>query len=447
MSKQNKLDLTLNYRQTFIIGIGFLASSLAWAVYNAQVPLILSQRFMMGNTLIGTIMTIDNFFGVILQPLIGTWSDNTRSRMGRRMPWIAVGLPLCAIIFSLIPLQHALWSFMAVIISFNLIMALWRSPVVTLMPDVTPSPLRSEANGIINLMGGLGAIIALFIGGILSDLSEDKFFAFFMASLIMILALFVLLKYVREPDSLTYREEHRIPIANTTANRWGQEARQQFAHYHATHSENIEPLVASETTHHLTVFFALPRQYKISLAALLFAIFAWFLGYNAIEAFFTLYATNRYGISGGQASMMLAVFSLSFLIFAIPAGIFAKRFGRKRTILLGLVGLIASFTPLLFHPSQMAVQVLLTLTGIFWACININSLPMVLEFASEETFGTFTGYYYLFSFTAAIVSPIFYGYIQDFFHTNELLFTFSLFCFSVALFCMMFVRHGDIPEV
>ena len=170
--------LRYNYWQIIFIGFGFLASSLAWAVYNAQVPLILDERFSLSRTLIGTIMTIDNFFGVILQPLIGTWSDNTHSRFGRRLPWIALGLPICALLFTLVPLQTVLWQFMLVIVSFNFIMALWRSPVVSIMPDVVPSPLRSEANGIINLMGGVGSIIAFYYGGVLSDLTEDKFYAF-----------------------------------------------------------------------------------------------------------------------------------------------------------------------------------------------------------------------------------------------------------------------------
>ena len=214
-----KKSLRLNYKQTFLIGFGFLASSLAWSIYNSQVPLILSERFLLSNTLIGTIMTIDNFFGVIFQPLIGAWSDNTRTRIGRRMPWIAIGLPLCAIIFSLVPLQQTLFAFMAVIILFNLIMALWRSPVISLMPDVTPAPLRSEANGIINMMGGVGSITAFLVGGMLSEIGDNIFFAFFMATIIMVIAFIVLINYVREPDALRYREEHNIPIKDTTANR------------------------------------------------------------------------------------------------------------------------------------------------------------------------------------------------------------------------------------
>lgn len=444
-----KKKLRLNYPQIFLIGFGFLASSLAWAVYNSQVPLILEQRFLLSNTVIGAIMTIDNFFGVIFQPLIGAWSDNTRTRIGRRMPWIAIGLPICALFFALVPLQHVLWAFMTMVIGFNLVMALWRSPVISLMPDVAPSPLRSEANGIINLMGGAGSIIAFFVGGILSDMRDDKFFAFLMAAVIMVIALAILLLFVREPDALKYKEEKDIPIKNNIANRWGQRSQEQFLIYRQSINIVEEDVseVSSESNHRsFTAFNALPRDFKRSLIALLVAIFSWFLGYNAIETFFTLYATNTYGITGGQATMMLTGFSLAFLVFAIPAGLLASKIGRKRTILIGLIGIVAAFLPILVEPSQILVQILLVIGGMFWACININSLPMVLEFATDRTIGAFTGYYYLFSFTAAIVSPIFFGFIQDALQSNDLLFLYAVLCFGIALICMSFVRHGEIQR-
>ncbi|MRI85731.1 MFS transporter [Aerococcaceae bacterium WS4759] len=436
--------LRLNYWQIIFIGFGFLASSLAWAVYNAQVPLILDERFSLSRTLIGTIMTIDNFFGVILQPLIGTWSDNTHSRFGRRFPWIALGLPICALLFTLVPLQTVLWQFMLVIVSFNFIMALWRSPVVSIMPDVVPSPLRSEANGIINLMGGVGSIIAFYYGGVLSDLTEDKFYAFFMASIIMMLALILLFLFVRDPDSLLYKETHGIPIRNSLANRWARLSQQQFTEeYSALVDENFntESTVKQRTS--LTAFLDLPSQQQKSLAALLIAIFAWFMGNNAIETFFTLFATNTYGISGGQATMMLAGFSLAFLLFAVPAGRIGHKFGRKRTILIGLIGFIIIFVLIIAKPSQMLLQFLLIIAGFFWAFININSLPMVLEFATLSSIGTFTGYYYMFSFSASIVSPIFYGFLQDIFQTDALLFVFALVCFIVAFSSFLFVKHGE----
>ena len=433
----------LNYKQTFLIGFGFLASSLAWAIYNSQVPLILSERFLLSNTLIGTIMTIDNFFGVIFQPLIGAWSDNTRTRIGRRMPWIAIGLPICAILFSLVPLQQTLFAFMAVIILFNLIMALWRSPVISLMPDVTPAPLRSEANGIINMMGGVGSIVAFFFGGMLSELRDDKFFAFFMATVIMLMALLVLLKFIREPDAIRFKEEQQIPIRDNTASRWAQAARLSIDRHRIPDTDPID----EEKQRSFTAFNALSGPEKRSLVSILVSIFAWFLGYNAIETFFTLYATSTYGITGGQATMMLAGFSLTFLLFAIPAGLIAQKFGRKRTIVTGLIGIIGLFLPILAQPSQWLLQILLILGGACWAMININSLPMVLEFASEKNIGAFTGYYYLFSFTAAIVSPIFFGAIQDIFDSNGLLFLFAIICFSIAFFFMQFVKHGDSQPV
>lgn len=449
MSNQNSTAKTvpkLNYKQIFLIGFGFLASSLAWSIYNSQVPLILEQRFQLSGVLIGTIMTIDNFFGVIFQPLVGAASDRTRTRIGRRMPWIVVGIPVCALFFSLAPLQKTLWAFMGAIIVFNLVMSLWRSPVISLMPDVTARPLRSKANGVINMMGGVGSILAFFFGGMLSDIRDDKFYAFFMASIVMMIALFVLLKYVREPDSLTYREEHNIPIKNTIANRWAYGARNVLAD--DPHAKDEEEAAATDgKKHSLAAFLNLPGPEKKSLLFLLLAVFSWFMGFNAIEAFFTLFATNTYGISGGSATIMLAGFSLTFLIFAIPAGMLGQRIGRRRTILLGLVGICLLFLPILARPQQWLVQALLIAGGICWALVNINSLPMVLEFSSNKTIGTFTGYYYFFSFTSAIVSPILYGFIQDLLDSHAYLFAFSVVCFALAFAFMLFVKHGDNLEL
>lgn len=441
--KTKKKKNRLNYPQIFLIGFGFLASSLAWAIYNSQVPLILEQRFLMSGTLIGTIMTIDNFFGVIFQPLIGAWSDNTRTRLGRRMPWILIGLPICAILFALVPLQQTLGAFMAAIIGFNLIMALWRSPVISLMPDVTPAPLRSEANGIINMMGGLGSIIAFFVGGMLSDIREDKFFAFFMASLVMLLSLTVLLFFIREPDSLRFKQQQGIPIRDSLANRWGEQSR--LAIQEAGDASEEDEIAEKQKM--LTAFNTLDKSEKRSLVGLLVAIAAWFMGYNSIETFFTLYATNTYGITGGQATMMLTGFSLTFLLFAVPAGLLAQKIGRKKTIVGGLIGIIVLFLPILTTPSQWLVQVLLIAGGACWAMININSLPMVLEFSKEKSIGAFTGYYYLFSFTAAIIAPISFGAIQDLTGSNDLLFLFAVICFGIALVAMSVVKHGDNLEL
>ncbi len=159
--------MRLNYSKTFLLGFGFFASSLMWATYNAFVPLFLANKFDLDVRWIGFFMTLDNIAALFIQPPVGAWSDRLRTPIGRRMPFILIGAPIAAGAFSLIPLASVLPLFSACTISMLLSMALWRTPVVALMPDITPSKFRSQANGIINLMGGLGAIIATLGGAVL----------------------------------------------------------------------------------------------------------------------------------------------------------------------------------------------------------------------------------------------------------------------------------------
>ena len=170
------------------------------------------------------------------------------------------------------------------------------------------------------------------------------------------------------------------------------------------------------------------------------AIFFWFCGYNAIEAFFTLYIKNTFNIID---TLSLALFSVSFVAFALPAGILAGRFGRKRLIIIGLAGIILIFVPMVFLENLLVMRILLLVAGFFWACININSLPMVVELASPERIGSFTGYYYFFSFSAAILSPTLFGLLRDLTQSYSILFTYSIATFVLALACICLVRHGE----
>lgn len=421
--------MRLDYKKTFLIGFGFFASSIAWSLYNSLVPVMLEQRFLMATTFIGIIMTIDNFFGVIFQPLVGMLSDRTHTRIGRRMPWIVIGIPLCAIAFLFIPRTTTLIAMMSVIIGFNFIMSLWRSPVVALMPDLTPAPLRSKANGIINLMGGIGSVVAFLVGGILADLNENLYAPFVMGSSVMLFALVMLLLFVREPDSRRGYEG---------ASMLSEAEREQHA---AEEAKAAEAKAAGKKGLHAIKDWQ-PGE-KRSLVFLLLAIFFWFCGYNAVETFFTLFATNSLGVTAGKGTQLLTMFSLSFVAFALPSGIVAGRVGRKKVILVGLVGMVAVFLPMLFLQNVLVVQILLLLGGMFWACININSLPMVVEMATKARIGTFTGYYYFFSFSAAIVSPILFGVIRDLTQDYATLFIYSVIAFAAALACILFVKHGE----
>lgn len=431
--------MKLNYRRTLLLGFGFLASSLAWSLYNSFVPVMLERRFGLLTSTIGVIMTIDNIFGVIFQPVVGALSDRTFTKLGRRMPWILVGIPTSALFFALIP---RMWTFplmIGTLIAFNLCMSLWRSPVISLMPDLTPPILRNKANALINFMGGIGSIIAFGLGGFLSSqVDAENGLTFLVGSVIMVISLVMLLVYIREPQP-------NITVENNSGASLG-----------ARLSESIKSIFAKDhDNHHLS-----PAKRR-SLFAILLAIFFWFCAYNVIETFFTLFAVKTLGVNHGSATMMLTAFSLSFVVFAIPAGLLGSKLGRKRTILLGLTMLLVFLSPMVFIREiisylnlmsglnikpTLPVILLLTLGGIGWSFININSLPMVVQLSDLESTGRFTGYYYFFSFSASIISPILFGRIRDLTDNYNYLFIYALVAFALALICMLTVKHGEVEK-
>jgi MFS family permease len=409
--QENKLDV----KKTLLLSFGFFASSIAWSVYNSFVPQIL-EGFIASTTLIGLIMTFDNIFGVIFQPLFGSFSDRTRTRFGRRMPYIFIGLPICAVAFTIIPRMGSLPSLMAVIIIFTFVMSAWRSPVVALMPDITPGPLRSQANGIVNLLGGVGSLIAFFAGGILFNIGGFPL-PFLMSAVMMLLALAVLALFVREP------KEAYLPVPSAGQAEAGE-------------AKPVEEKVKKTE-------LKLTKEEKKSLLLILFGVFFWFTGYNAVETFFTLYATNTLGVDAGDAAMTLAIFSLTFLSFAVPAGFLAVKTGRRRAILIGLAGLVVLFLPMIFLANVWMTRICLFLGGFCWAMVNINSLPMVVQLSGEEKVGTFIGYYYFFSFSSQIISPVLFGLIRDLVGHYKVLFLYACIAFARAAVSLFFVRHGE----
>ncbi|HBK68364.1 MAG TPA: MFS transporter, partial [Firmicutes bacterium] len=256
------------------------------------------------NTKVGIIMTLDNIAAISLIPLIGALSDRTWTRIGRRMPFLLFGMPIAAIFFAAIPyIDFSIWVLTPVIVIMNIAMATFRAPTIALMPDLTPSPLRSKANGIVNFMGGLGSIA--FYGVFTTLFTEEKgniYTDFPVASIIMIIVLLVLLITIREP-------------------------RKEFVQSDKRQDGIFKAL--------LTVL----REKEASTKLLLGAIFLWFIGWNGVETYFTLYGTEVWGLEKDAAAQYLTYFSLTFLLMAIPSGFIASRFGRKKTIMLGLVGM------------------------------------------------------------------------------------------------------------
>lgn len=378
----------LNYKKTFILGFGFFAISLIWQVYNYYVPLFLHDFLPNQMTKINGIMTIDNILAVTMIPFIGSLSDRTFTRFGRRMPFLLIGMPLSAIFFLFIPLfsKHFQPNFplMMIFIAGLLIsMAIYRSPTIALMPDVTPYEHQSKANGIINFMGGIGTIFALLIGAKLFDLSPS--YPFIMGSVLVIFSLFMVFRFIKEPKKSDFKA-----------------------------SEAEEPVHLFSTIREI-----LKNKDKTALFILL-GIFFWFVSYHGIVATFSNYCVHYLGIESKDGAFFLSVLSLSFVLMAIPSGYLAAKFSKKKIILLGILGMFISFMligmlspQMTFLPFKPAMIAVMAFAGVAWAFININSYPLVVELAGKASVGTYTGFYYFASQIAAILGPLFLGILID----------------------------------
>lgn len=369
----------LNVKNTILTGFGFLAASIAWAIYdpyitkilnhllsdsawvtslsaklNESVPFLARLAAAQGENVnlagggitlvplfIGIIMTFDNIFGVIFQPTFGKLSDRCHSKLGKRRPFIVFGAPVCAVLFALIPLfalKGSLPLTMMFIILFVFVMSLWRAPVVALMPDLTPPELRSEGNAIINLMGGLGGLIGMVAGtavtlvytavtGVsINSSNEERIFpyVFLTGSVVMLIGMLVVLFKVKEPDSRL----KAVAEQNMAMDEKARAAAEKQARKEEKAQIKAQKLSKGE---------------RKSLVFMLMGLFFLFCGTNAITTFFALFAAEILHFATSQATILMAIFAVCSAAAAIPAGKMGKKFGRKKTILAGLSIFIVAF--------------------------------------------------------------------------------------------------------
>ncbi|UTR09861.1 MFS transporter [Evansella sp. LMS18] len=413
-----KENQPFSYGKIFVIGSGFFALMLIWTFYNAYMPLILGD-FIESRAIRGAIMGLDNLLAVLLIPVIGAWSDKVETRIGNRLPFIVVGMPVAAIFFILIPYgaQVTLWVLLVIDIIFLLAMTIYRAPVIALMPDHTPTERRSTANGVINLMGGVGAIIALF--GLSALYGIDRAYPFAIAGLLLFLSFLLL-----------YFTVDRNPP------------------YVGSSKDEMEETMASES-----FFKGLSHLKKPEFRGHLFiltAIFLYFIGYSGVEAQFTVYAVEYLNMEESAAGFTLGFFSLAFVIFAVPAGLLGSKLGKTPIMLLGLIVLplifvCIPFLPVLSSPfpavnQVLLLQIVLFTGGIAWALINVQAYPLVADLGGKNKIGYFTGLYYLFSMASSIIAPAFLGLLMDIF-THPALFFGAAASFLAGFY---FLRKGSI---
>lgn len=431
--------MKLNTKKTIQIGFAFLSICAFWQMYNSIIPLVLTNTFHMNETLSGAIMALDNILALFLLPLFGGISDKCKNKMGRRKPFILYGTIAAVILMLCLPLiDNAYFAnptvgkeilFIAVLGALLVAMGTYRSPAVALMPDCVIKPLRSKANAIINLMGAIGGIIYLGVASVLYPASKTEglehvsyLLLFMVVAGIMVVALILVMVCVDEAKLHREMEE-----------------------YEAAHPE--ENLVEDDGSGNEV----LPADVKKSLTFLLISIALWFIAYNGMETWFTTYANRMWNMSLGAASQCLLVATGGAILCYIPSGALAGKIGRKKTILIGVVCMFASFFSCFIftyvHPSFSPVLYLFfVIVGMGWAFINVNSLPMVVEMCKGSDVGKFTGLYYTFSMSAQIVTPILAGALMSRI-SYLVLFPYAAVFAAIAFVTMQFVKHGDSKDI
>lgn len=565
--------MKLNYKKTILVGFAFFLICAFWQAYDSIVPMMLVNKFGLSQSLSGVIMSIDNVIAVFLLPLFGSLSDKTKTKFGRRTPYILIGTVVAVVAFfgltfadnaQLAKLEassgtafyeqvfdgnyeivnseynsftnntveeklfvkdyaskivkNKLWNeleqseqeevkswyksineqyfkdkqspetvyyygkgvyhtveiengnyyylsngekvqvkksdtknaytnlvtpaisgyawqktihnptslilFICLLLVTLLAMATFRSPAVALMPDVTVKPLRSQANAIINLLGTAGGMLVLVLGivfGTGKTYNQLMSYTWFIGAvcLIMVVGLVVFILTVKEKV-------------------WADQMQED---------SKLLGIDCSESEEDCQEKRRLSKSEFVSLILLLSSVALWFIAYNAVTSKYSLYATN---VLHKDYNTTLLLAQGAAIVSYIPVGIVAKKIGRKKSILAGIVMLTVAFGGAIFmnaNSSVLIVNVLFVLAGIGWATINVNSFPMVVELASGSNVGKYTGYYYTASMSAQIITPILSGLIMDMVGNMLPLFYYSTIFSALAFITMLFVKHGDSKKV
>jgi len=407
--------MKLNYKRTFFIGMAFLAICSFWQMYDNIIPLMLQQTFHLNETVTGVIMALDNVLAVFLLPILGTVSDKVDTPLGKRTPFIVVGTILSTVFLLLVGIANKKASLtMFIIFLFLLLvsMGLYRSPAVALMPDLTPKPLRSQGNAVINLMGALGGVYTLVLIALLTKEGTDYMPILIGVIAIMLVSLVILVVTIREKKlaDIVAKEDDSVNV-------------------------ETEEVSSAQTV--------LTPEVKRSLFLILVSIALWFTAYNAVTTAWSRYAITVWNMTGGGYANCLMVGTVAACLSYIPIGILAAKIGRKKSILFGIILLFISyFAAFCYKDFHWSINLFFVLIGVGWAAINVNSLPMVVEMCKSSDVGKYTGFYYTFSMSAQIITPILSGALLQYV-SYRTLFPYACVFIALAFVTMSMVKHGD----
>ena len=415
--------MKLNNKRTILIGLAFMSILAFWQFYDQVIPYILENIFGQSTLRTNAIMAIDNVLAIFMLPLFGAISDRTHTRLGRRTPYILYGTIAATVLMVLLAVFEKAVNFPGFFICLMLLlitMSIYRSPAVAYMPDVTPKPLRSKGNAIINLVGYIGGIFATVMMMILlrSEKAADGTTTYTgnqsFVPIFLVIAGFMLVTVL-------------IMVLSLNENRLLEEVRDEM-------EEEDEELGKGEK---------LPKDVRLSLILVLASVFLWFAAYNAVTTAFSRYCAAIWHVDLGASSNYLLVATLAAIAAFVPLGILSSRIGRKKAVLFGILLMAACYAlAITIREPSVVMYVIFALVGVGWASINVNSFPMVVEMSKAGDVGKYTGYYYTFSMAAQIVTPLLSGWLITKLGYN-ILFPYAVVFSLLSFVTMFFVRHGD----
>ncbi|MCR5558336.1 MAG: MFS transporter [Butyrivibrio sp.] len=430
--------MKLNKQRTILIGFAFMSICAFWQFYDHEIPKILKYTFNLGETWTGVVMALDNVLALILLPAFGMLSDNTDTKLGKRMPYILLGTALSAVLLTiLITIARPsgnLTLFVGVLLLLLVSMGIYRSPAVSLMPDLTPAPFRSSANAIINLMGTLGGIYILVMIKLLlkeaADPAKTNYIPL-MLSLVLFMIVGVAVVFLTINEKKIKEEIGKEGGLYSLGETFEKEENAEDA------SGGVNGGIRSKGA-------AMPAEVKRSLIFLLASVFLWFTAYNAVTTAFSRFVGEVWDIHDNAYATCLLVATIAATISYVPIAFVSSRIGRKRTILIGIALMGASYVITGLYPHfSPSINIFFALVGIGWASINVNSYPMVVEMSKAGDIGKYTGTYYTFSMAAQVFTPIFSGFLLENI-SYKTLFPYAFIFSALAFVTMLMVRHGDV---
>lgn len=446
--------MKLNIKKTLTVGIPFLSIMLLWQVYNWMVPLYLNDYFnklFSGDKMvIGIIMALDNLFALFMIPLIASISDKSKSKIGRRKPFIILGITISAVFFTLIPFvkeQFGILILLANIIIVLISMNVYRGPAVALMPDITPEPLRSKANSYINILGGIGTALGYIL--IVLFAKVDHKILFMLTGLIMIVCLVYVIfflnetKLVKEYEEECLREKenckiiNEIKVINIIKNKRKSIKAKKKNQKHKKEKKNKKD----------------DKEYKPNVILLLFAILFFFMSINAVETFMSLYSDEvfvniiAFPLNIDPGALSIIPFGIGCFAFAYPAASFADKYGRKNVVLFGMLIVMLAYLGIsiisFVYGFNYFILLLFLIGGCGYALVIINILPMVLENSNKKNTGKYTGYYYTASMIAQSITPALCGLFLSGLVFNSMIY---LFPYAIVFILLSAITISFIKE-